>query len=82
MSRYAGSVRMQGSAQIEKAELVSSNNSPGLSPPKTSAGNPCSLALPKFDLSRNKVMSAQGLQGKTTETNLQMDRADRRFKLE
>ena len=36
----------------KKAELTQSNNFPDASPPKTSAGNPCSLALPKFDLSR------------------------------
>jgi len=36
----------------KKAEVIQSNNSPVLSPPKTSSGRPCSLALPKFDLSR------------------------------
>jgi hypothetical protein len=51
----------------KKAEVIQSNKFPDLSPPKTSAGNPCSLALPKFDLSRTKVMLAEGHEGKTTE---------------
>ena len=39
----------------KKAELTQSNKFPDGSPPNTSEGNPCSLALPKFDLSRTIV---------------------------
>ena len=61
----------------KKAELIQSNKFPDGSPPKTSPGNPCSLALPKFDLSRTTVMLVKGLVEKTTETNMQIDRADK-----
>ena len=62
----------------KKAELIQSNNFPDGSPPKTSPGNPCSLALPKFDLSRTiVVMLMEGLAEKTTETDMQIDRADK-----
>ena len=62
----------------KKAELIQSNNFPDGSPPKTSPGKPCSLALPKFDLSKTIVMLVEGLAEKTTETNMQIDRADKR----
>jgi hypothetical protein len=42
----------------KKAEVTQSNKFPDASPPKTSAGNPCSLALPKFDLSRTIVYNS------------------------
>ena len=63
----------------KKAELIQSNNFPDASPPKTSPGNPCSLALPKFDLSRTIVLVVlvEGQAEKTTETNMQIDRADK-----
>ena len=49
----------------KKAELTQSNKFPVGSPPKMSAGNPCSRALPRFDLSRTIVMSVKGLAEKT-----------------
>lgn len=59
--------------------MIQSNNIPDLSPPKTSSGNPCSLALPKFDLSRTIVMLVEDLARQTIETDMQIDIAHRQL---
>lgn len=63
----------------KKAELIQSNNFPDGSPPKTSSGSPCSLALPKFDLSRTMVYVSGMAREKTTETNRRKDTADKQL---
>lgn len=63
MSGLVGSVKNTRGHTYEKKkpELIQSNKFPVGSPPKMSSGKPCSLALPKSDLSRTIDMLMDGL---------------------